>query len=564
LFSAARAAGLGDLESRKTIASGLNDGILKPREIPARAEDAPPISAPTSTPAPWGAPIPFAHHDLPPFPTYTLPARLARFVVDLATATQTPPDLAGVLSLAALATACARRFVVSPSPGYSEPVNLFVVVALDPGNRKSAVFGKVAAPIEEWEKQETERLRLEVAGKQAAWRILKASVERAESAASKAKDDMERLELTDQAKHLAQDLAASPEPVLPRLLAGDSTPEELEKLIAAHNGRMAILSSEGGIFDSFAGRYTSGPANIIVYLCGHAGDTLRVDRVNRPSVFIPSPALTVGIAVQPEVLRGLLDKPQLRGRGLLGRFLYSVPRSLLGRRDLEAQPMSTQSTAGYAELVQALLTMPARADGTPETVLFSPAARRVLKAWEREIEPTLGEDGALSSITDWAGKLVGATVRLAGLLHAAGLVGKAQPWEVEIEEETAVHAVALGKYFRAHAETAYAVMATDPRVESARRVMRWCVAQRKGELAKREIYRGLRGRFPTVADLDPILALLEQHEILRPTAPTRAEERGRGRKPSTVYELNPNLAGPGKTWTQLPEFESGREPGEEG
>ncbi len=45
----------------------------------------------------------------------------------------------------------ARRVVVKPRPGWREPVNLFVAVLLEPGNRKSAVFTDAMDPLREQE-----------------------------------------------------------------------------------------------------------------------------------------------------------------------------------------------------------------------------------------------------------------------------------------------------------------------------------------------------------------------------------------------------------------------------
>ena len=57
----------------------------------------------------------------------------------------------------------ARRVVVEPRPGFIEPVNLFVAVLLEPGNRKSAVFTDVVRPLREIEVELIEAARPEVA-----------------------------------------------------------------------------------------------------------------------------------------------------------------------------------------------------------------------------------------------------------------------------------------------------------------------------------------------------------------------------------------------------------------
>ena len=45
--------------------------------------------------------------------------------------------------------------------------------------------------------------------------------------------------------------------------------------------------------------------NFEVFLKGHAGDTIIVDRIGRSAERIDHPAITMGLTVQPEILRGL-------------------------------------------------------------------------------------------------------------------------------------------------------------------------------------------------------------------------------------------------------------------
>jgi hypothetical protein len=82
--------------------------------------------ADTRTAAPgerrWEPPIPFGiAGDLPAFPVEVLPGWLRDYVAAVATATQTPPDLAGMLALAVLATVAAGAVEVEPRPGWREP-----------------------------------------------------------------------------------------------------------------------------------------------------------------------------------------------------------------------------------------------------------------------------------------------------------------------------------------------------------------------------------------------------------------------------------------------------------
>src|SRR6266571_639228 len=83
----------------------------------------------------WELPTPFDEEQLPAFPVEALPSWLAKYVHAVAHATQTPTDLAGLLGLAAVSTAMAQKVRVEVREGYSEPVNVFIVVAMPPGSR---------------------------------------------------------------------------------------------------------------------------------------------------------------------------------------------------------------------------------------------------------------------------------------------------------------------------------------------------------------------------------------------------------------------------------------------
>lgn len=87
-------------------------------------------------------------------------------------------------------------------------------------------------------------------------------------------------------------------PVKPRLVADDITPET--SLLTEQGGRLAVLSAEDGIFATLSGRY-SGTPNLELFLKGHAGDALIVDRGSRTER-VDNAALTMGLAVQPEIV----------------------------------------------------------------------------------------------------------------------------------------------------------------------------------------------------------------------------------------------------------------------
>jgi hypothetical protein len=498
----------------------------------------------TAPVADWEAPVPFDDLTLPPFPVDALPDWLRAFVAAEATATQTPPDLAAMLSLSALATACAKKVEILVKEGYVEPLNLFTVVALAPGNRKSAVFTDVTVPLTEYEKVKVTQLKPQVAAAENQLDIKKARLSQVQAKAAKA-DAHEYPALLKEANDLAKEIANLTIPSLPRLLAMDVTPEKLGSLLFEHEGRMAVLSPEGEVFELMAGRYSSkGTSNFEVYLKGHAGDDLRVDRMSRAPEFVHKPALTLGLAVQPDVIRGLADKPCFRGRGLLGRFLYALPQSLVGRRDPDPPSVPPCVQASYRENLLWLLNLPCPEDGQgdqePAKLALSPPAYAQWLQFSAWLEPQLDEHGDLGGMADWAGKLAGAVARIAGLLHLADRACEPAPsWQGSVQAPTMERALAIGRYLIPHARAAFALMGADPVVEHAKYVLAWLKRKGVEALTRRDLFEGTKGRFKRVEELVAPLDLLVNHGYLRELALT--SHSGPGRKPSPSYGVNPRV-----------------------
>jgi replicative DNA helicase len=262
----------------------------------------------------WDAPIPLSTTAWPPaFPVQVFPEWLAEFVQAEATATQTPTDLAGMLVVTALAAGAGGLAEVEVRPGWREPLNLFTVTVLPSGNRKSAVFRDATGPLVNFDRDEADRMRAIIREALTTRRVAERQAEEATRQAGKVDGGAAELEAAVAAQAKAEAVHVPP---TPRRLADDSTPEALASMLADH-GRIALLSPEGGVFDMMAGRYQSGVGNLDVYLKGHAGDPIRVDRKAPPrSEFVAAPALTIGVTVQPEVLRACRDRPGFRGRGL--------------------------------------------------------------------------------------------------------------------------------------------------------------------------------------------------------------------------------------------------------
>ncbi len=491
-------------------------------------------------PAQWEAPVPLgARTRLPAFPTETLPDWVAAMVAGIAEETQTPADLAGCIALAALSTAAGGRALVQVRGTYTEPVNLFTVVAMPPASRKSAVFRAMCAPLLQAEKDLAERIRPQITEAKLARELATSAAEKAKQQAAASNGAPDKLAEASDAAVAIDQISV---PVEPQLVADDVTPETAASILTEQGGRLAVLSAEGGIFQILAGRY-SGTPNFDLFLKGHAGDMLRVDRKGRAAEHVDSAILTLGLAVQPEVITEIATGPGFRGKGLLGRFLYALPESNVGRRKVDPDPCADDVVRAYGERLQRMVGALFDWGDDPIRLQLSPEADQQRIDYAAAIEPRLhAQAGDLGHVADWAGKSVGAIVRMAGLLHLAAnpVDGYRQP----ISSETMTAAVRLGEYFTAHALAAFDHMGADPDMGSARTVLDWLTRKRLERFTARDAFRGVpRGTFRKAAETAPALELLESYGWIQPE-PTALNPRG-GRPPSPTYRSHPSIHGTG-------------------
>lgn len=447
-------------------------------------------------------------------------------------ATETPIELPALLGLSVLAAACQRKFVVELEQNYQEPLNVWTVVALEPGNRKTAVLQAVTKPLMEWEREAVERISEDIKKTEAERKNQEAQINFLRSQYAKATGaDIDSL-----AKEIIRLETTLPEvPSIPRLWAQDVTPEKLGQLMADHDEKIAIMSDEGGIFDILAGRYNGGIPNLDLFLQSHAGAPHRVDRGSRKTVHMHSPTLTMGLSPQPEVLRSLTGKPGFRGRGLLARFLYALPESRLGFRLLNCDPVSDTIAADYNKGIRILLDIepPVNTYGEiePYILRLDTSAYEAWKDFQKEVEKDMREGEIFEHVKDWAGKLPGVVGRLAGLLHCAEHLN---PWTIEINHETLERTLNLSAFLSRHALAAFDLMGADHDLDAARKIWHWIERNHRTTFSARDCFEAVKGTYKRMQEITPAFdVLMERNHIFE-----LQEQKVVGR-PSRRFIVNP-------------------------
>jgi replicative DNA helicase len=111
-------------------------------------------------------------------------------------------------------------------------------------------------------------------------------------------------------------------------------------------------------------------------------------------------------------------------------------------------------------------------------------------------------------------------------------------WAPPITADTFAAALRLADYLIDHARAVFDLMGADPRVEDARWLLDWIARTSQVQFSRRDAHQAARGRFRKTADLEPALALLEEHGWLRRVDADPPGPRG-GRPSSPRFLVNP-------------------------
>lgn len=482
-------------------------------------------------PLEWERPISFDDFVLPEFPTEALPEPIRDYVVALAESTQTPVDMSAASSLAVLSVCTQGKFRIKAKDDWSEPLNTFVLNIMEPSERKSAVENAMIRPINIYEAEQNSAKAVDIEKSKTRKQILEQRQRALISQAVKGKVEMSEVD------KVSEELANFKEEKPLKLYVDDITTEKLTSVLADNDGRAAILSTEGGIFDTLAGIYTKN-VNIDVILKGYSGDSIRVDRIGRQSESVMTPALTMLLMAQPSVLSGLMSNGTFRGRGLTARFLYCIPVSKVGSRRYRSASVPIDIYNNYEKCIRNLLED--EYEKEPEVISLSPEADVIIENFAEELEPMLKTEFA--DISDWAGKLVGNVLRIAGLLCRASVYRchdfLADEDELIVSKEIMANAIYIGRYFIEHARAAFSLMGADETIKQSRYVLSAIKNAGLAEVTRRDVQRLCRS-FKKADDLQPVLGNLVDYGYL--SVIDTGKFTGKGRPPAMKYAVNPYI-----------------------
>jgi len=472
----------------------------------------------------------------PAFNISTMPDWIVDHAEAVAQDLEVSIDLPLALALGALSTAAlGGAKVLYPRKNWTQPLNLYIAVALPPSTGKSPVKAAMFTALEKYEQTRIADSAIAVSQYDTEIRILKSRLKAAEELAAKGKGNESR-DAMHEAFSIAAQIAEMKKPVNGKLLVDNVTEEALGIEMADAGGSIAMISAEGGLFDRMAGMYGNAAPSLDLYLEAWSGGRYSVSRVGRGSLMIPSGNLCIVTTVQPQILEEIGAQRVFAGRGLTQRFLLSIPHTTVGHRNRQNDSHTDEQARNtYDEQIGTI----ARTIATERpTIIVDGEASDLFAAWDQYHEIQLRQGGRLSHLAEWIGKVRASILRISALLHIAG----DNPHDDHVSIETMRRALAIGDYYVAQQEAIADTWGTSAEILVAKRIFETFQAREITEFTAREIQRNWTKNFPRIEDVREPIEILIEHGYVRPLfdGPLVLGRRG---KESPRFEMRPSKNG---------------------
>ncbi|AZE46522.1 hypothetical protein C4K04_0827 [Pseudomonas chlororaphis] len=337
-----------------------------------------------------------------PYPVQALGGILGPAVERMAEVIGVPQALAAqsVLAASALAT---QGHAGLQLDGRNYPLSLYLITVAASGDRKTAADRLALLPARQWEREQWQRYREQLARYRVAQR--------------------QALRINPVEPDSTVSMALEAEPSAPRLITTDPTIEALIKGLCHDLPSMGLFCDEGG---QFLGSSTMSRDNRLkaITTLSSLWDGSPIDRARSmagESLRAYDRRLSLHLMLQPYLAMQLLSDPLLQGQGILGRCLMTWPTSLAGQRSYQAVDLSNDAALKrYHRRLSALFYQPwsLSADGALQLspLSLSPLARRRWIDLHDAIEAQLGEFGELASVRPSGSKAADNLLRVAGIL----------------------------------------------------------------------------------------------------------------------------------------------------
>lgn len=410
---------------------------------------------------------------LPGFPLDTLPPLLRAHVAENAAAIGCPVDLVALPALAACGASLGNTWSLDLKAGWSERSILWAAVIARSGTAKSPALTAALRPLHALQAEAYTRWRDDHEQWLADLNVWKATPK--------------------QKRGLPPD-----EPRLESLHTTDATLEALGKALETSNGLIVERDELIGFLRSMDAYRQRAGADRQQFMTLWNGSPLKIDRVSRGTIFLPSPVVCVTGGIQPDMLGELADEAG-REDGFLPRFLYAMP---------DCPPMRWQMEEPRAETCAALTERLRTARSKGCAVSLDDLARARFRDFFNSANASAEQGGPLAAFRAKAPRHV---TRLALVLHTLAAPEEGEPLSLI----TLDAAIALWDYFAAHGEAALSAIraARAGRGSLEQRVLAYLRSLNGGWASKRDLFERTGGHV-SAGELNAALTALQDEELI--------------------------------------------------
>lgn len=431
------------------------------------------------------------------FPTEAFPAGIEKYLKSVVAYSQVDTAMTFSAALATFALCMQGKYMVSyPSGnGWKEHLCLYLVIVAEPGETKSGTFGAVNRPIRAWQDEKRadyEKSRNLYLQEKQAKEEKQANLRKA--IASLKTDPQEKQQYHEELKAITDELTEMQAPISPNFIVPDTTVEALADLMKKTGGSAGVFGSEGDFFKIITGLYNHGMCNNLqLILNAYDGDKYTMQRVSR-DIHLPHPLLSFCLMLQPNLYQETFTNAELRGRGLLARFLTCAPKSMAGKRDKRSTAkLDAVNYVAYERTMIHFLNLQQDSEKEPPVLTWEQDARECILTYMQKIENSMGKGEAMEKHKDFASKAGAVAMRIAGILHLL------QTYSLEqippISKETTEKAIKVHRFF--FAEKLKEIQEIETREDKLEeklleRIKKETILKEKACVSVREIHQSLR------------------------------------------------------------------------
>lgn len=431
------------------------------------------------------------------FPTEAFPGGIEQYLKSVVAYSQVDTAMTFSAALATFALCMQGKYMVSyPSGnGWKEHLCLYLVIVAEPGETKSGTFGAVNRPIRAWQDEKRadyEKSRNLYLQEKQAKEEKQANLRKA--IASLKTDPQEKQQYHEELKAITDELTELQAPISPNFIVPDTTVEALADLMKKTGGSAGVFGSEGDFFKIITGLYNHGMCNNLqLILNAYDGDEYTMQRVSR-EIHLLRPLLSFCLMLQPNLYQETFANAELKGRGLLARFLTCTPRSMAGKRDKRSTAtLDAVNYVAYERTMLHFLNLQQNPKKAPPVLSWEQDAKECILTYMQKIENSMGKGEAMEKHKDFASKAGAVAIRIAGILHLLHTDSLEQI--PPISKETVEKAIKVHRFFFAEKlKELQEIETREAKLEEKlwERIKKETILKEKACVSVREIHQSLR------------------------------------------------------------------------